>query len=240
MPPQRLRPAAARLRRTLLRASDLAARAANRLPVEGAPARACAAWFLDEGDRTRRLDYALGPDSVVLDVGGYRGQWASDVHGRFGCVVHAFEPVPEFFEQIQRRFTANPRIVVHPVGLGGKSQEEAFHLSADATSLFGSGGRGGADRVTVRIEAAVPYLRKHGLLPADLVKLNIEGGEYELLEHFAEEGVMPEIGAFQIQFHDFVPNAHARAEAIRAQMSRTHTRDWDYPGVWESWSRTTP
>lgn len=220
----------------LLRVGDLATRAANRLPVDAAPARACAAWFLDEGDRTRRLDYALGPDSVVLDVGGFRGQWASDVHGRFGCAVHVFEPIAEFYGQILSRFEPNPRIVVHPVGLGDRGRDESFHLSGDATSVFGRKGRA----VTARIEAAVPYLHERGLLPADLVKLNIEGGEYELLQHLIDEKALPRIGALQIQFHDVVPDAHARAESIRKELSHTHTRDWDYPGVWESWSRKQP
>ena len=40
-------------------------------------------WLQDNGDETLRLDYELTPDSMVLDLGGYRGQWASDIFDKY-------------------------------------------------------------------------------------------------------------------------------------------------------------
>jgi hypothetical protein len=40
------------------------------------------------------LEYDLNADSVCIDIGGYEGQWASDIFGRYGCTIHVFEPVP--------------------------------------------------------------------------------------------------------------------------------------------------
>ena len=58
--------------------------------------RSHARWIADRGTQGHRLDYPLGPDAIVLDVGGYDGRWAERVIERFSCVVHVFEPVPEF------------------------------------------------------------------------------------------------------------------------------------------------
>ena len=32
-------------------------------------------WFADDGDNTLRLNYPLDENSVVFDVGAYKGAW---------------------------------------------------------------------------------------------------------------------------------------------------------------------
>src|SRR5438477_4586077 len=43
------------------------------------------AWREINGDRTLRLSYDLSENDVVFDVGGYEGQWASDIYAMYGC-----------------------------------------------------------------------------------------------------------------------------------------------------------
>src|SRR5689334_20464611 len=59
-------------------------------------------WRRIDGDHTLRLDYDLGPESTVLDVGGYEGQFASDIVAMYGCRVEVFEPVPAFAQRIEQ------------------------------------------------------------------------------------------------------------------------------------------
>ena len=37
-------------------------------------------WFADNGDRTHRLNYDLNSNSVVFDVGGYKGDFAFSIY----------------------------------------------------------------------------------------------------------------------------------------------------------------
>src|SRR5947209_19219821 len=67
-------------------------------------------WRDINGDRTLRLSYDLGPDSVVFDVGGFEGQWASDLFARYCCHIHLFEPVPAYADRIRSRFARNPKV----------------------------------------------------------------------------------------------------------------------------------
>ena len=48
-------------------------------PVQNIQALRVAPWLADNGDKTYRLDYNLNENSVVFDLGGYEGQWASDI-----------------------------------------------------------------------------------------------------------------------------------------------------------------
>lgn len=70
-----------------------------------------------------------------------------------------------------------------------------------------------------------------------LMKVNIEGGEYQLLEKMLSSDLVKNIEYIQIQFHDFVPDAKERRDAIRHSLSKTHVCEWCYEFVWESWRR---
>ena len=83
-----------------------------------------ARWNADGGDSQFRFDYELTPESVVLDVGGYEGQWATDLYARQRCRIHIFEPVPAFADAIRERFSGNGDVSVHTYAIGSGSRKE--------------------------------------------------------------------------------------------------------------------
>jgi FkbM family methyltransferase len=193
-------------------------------------------WVADRGDETRRLDYRLEPGAIVLDVGGYEGRWTEQVIGRFDCLVHVFEPVSEFASAIESRLGRTGRVRVHPYGLAGRTGEVDFHLSADGSSAL----RGRGEPRRVRMRAAAEVFEELALERVDLMKINIEGGEYELLEHLLERGLAARVRHLQVQFHDFVPGARRRMDAILSRLASTHQPEWRYPFVWEGWRLRPP
>jgi len=195
--------------------------------------RSARPWFARDGDTTLRLDYPLERGSLVFDVGGFKGQWASDIYGRFACRVVVFEPVPEFAAGICRRFEMNPDIEVFAFGLGGQTRDAALWVRGDNSSLFGHG----AGATSVRLVSAAEFFREQALREVDLMKINTEGGEYELLDHLIATGLIARIANLQVQFHDAIPDATALRDAIHSRLRVTHECRWCYPCIWESWSR---
>lgn len=190
-------------------------------------------WFKIQGDKTLRLDYRLDENSLVLDLGGYEGQWASDIFSMYRCRIHVFEPVPAFAENIKRRFALNPRITVHNFGLGCENRDETISLQADASSIFKNCG----DSLQIKIVTADEYLRNNDLVFIDLIKINIEGGEYELLENLIQSGYIKNIRDIQVQFHECVQDSEKRMYLIQKQLKKTHYLTYRYPLIWENWSR---
>lgn len=189
-------------------------------------------WKADRME-TRRMEFqGIGAQSVVFDVGGFQGNWAADIHGRYGAKVHVFEPHPAFATAIRARFAANPAIILHDFALG--SSEGTLDLSddGDASSSFRMAGR----TVQGRIEPVARFFAQTDIPRIDLMKVNIEGGEYDLLPALIEAGLMSRIGILQVQFHLFSADDIARREAIRARLAETHDCDWSYDFVWEQWS----
>lgn len=193
-------------------------------------------WTAHNGDSVLRLDYPLGPASVVVDVGGYKGQWASDIFGRFDCSVHIFEPVAEFRRYLEWRFEPNEKITVHPVGLARQDATGVFGLADDATGVH----KAASTTTEGKLAAAVPYLRGLGIDSVDLMKINIEGGEYELLEHLVDSGYIASIREIQVQFHDFVSDAERRLGNAHGMLANTHEPTYQFPFIWESWRRREP
>lgn len=212
------------------------ARLAQRVEL-GARVHAYDAWVRDRGDLTKRLDYQLDQDALVWDVGGHEGQWASDIVGRFGCRVQVFEPAPASAEFIRWRFASNPRISVHPFALGATDAQVPLALAGDASSLLLSPPKSGRAQIERRDVSAV--WRDFGLSRLSLLKLNIEGGEYDVLGRLIACGCIGQIDHLQVQFHDFVPQAAARRRDLGAALARSHTRTWCYDFVWENWRRNS-
>jgi FkbM family methyltransferase len=191
-------------------------------------------WFQDGAELTLRLDYDLTAAAVAVDIGGYEGRWASDLFAKYGCRVLVFEPVPEFARRIARRFAHNPRIEVFPFGLTGRDQTASIQVAADASSVLQPGGL----REPVELRDATAVLRDQmGLARIDVMKINIEGGEYELLESLLASGYVRQIENIQVQFHDFVPDAEGRMQRIQEKLAQTHELTYQYLFVWENWRR---
>lgn len=190
-------------------------------------------WFEAHGDETLRLDYDLSPDSVVLDIGGHEGDWSSAIWKRYGSRIWVFEPMPGSSRALERRFASMPAITVLPFGLGAETKDAIFADLGDCSSLYRTGGRD----VQVSIRDVVDVLRDLGLTHIDLVKINIEGGEYDLIERLIESGWIERCRDLQVQFHRCASDAENRREKIRSTLLASHEITYDFAFVWENWRR---
>ena len=193
--------------------------------------RAIRRWRADKGDATLRLSYPLDQDSIVYDLGGYEGEWAADVFKRYGSRIEIFEPVPDFAAKIGLRFQNQSRLRVHALGLAGHSGTEELALDADESSLFRS--THGSPRVKIELIDVADWFAREKVSRIDLMKINIEGGEYELLERMLETGLTARVDHFQIQFHNLAENSRVRMDRILAGLASTHESTYSYPFVWE-------
>ena len=196
--------------------------------------RAIRRWFSLKGDETLRLDYPLDTSSVVFDVGGYEGDFAAAIHERYGCTVHVFEPVETFFEILRKRFVGNDRVIIHPFGLGGRTETVTMNLEANSSSHVKDGDTSDGT-IKAEIVSFSDFIQREGIQKVDLMKVNIEGAEFDLLDHMIVKGNMPMIGNLQVQFHRFVPNAPSRRHALRSSLRLTHELTYEFYFVWENW-----
>jgi FkbM family methyltransferase len=191
-------------------------------------------WRAAKGDEELRLDYPLTPDSLVVDVGGYLGDFADDIVRRYDSRVEVFEPIATFGEQIKSRLNGNPKVKVHDFGLAASTRTERISLASESSSIVRT--PDAAELQTIHLRSAREvFERIEG--PIALLKINIEGAEFELLEQLLADGFFPRIEHLQIQFHNFVADAVARRRHLRERFRQTHVEQWNFPFIWESWRR---
>lgn len=187
-----------------------------------------------------RYDYSLTPESLVLDIGANEGIFALEISKRYGCWIVAFEPVHEFYEQAKRKLADQSRILLFMSGVGGKTRDEVFGVKGTMTGKF----TGSPVNERVKIRDVTEVFDEFGLTfrmdDIDLVKINIEGGEYELLDRLIQCGLHNAIRNIQVQWHSVIPNCHELRNAIEAELEKTHKQEWDNPAFdtgWSNWRR---
>jgi FkbM family methyltransferase len=191
-------------------------------------------WFRDHGDTTLRLNYPLSSDSIVFDVGAYRGDWSQAIMKRYHCNLFIFEPVPDFCQMLWSKFKDNLKAHVIMAGLYDHTGQQEITLGADRSSIFYEVS---IQKIKIDVIDIAEFVAQNRISRIDLIKINIEGAEYRLLDRMIEQKVVQICTNIQVQFHLFYPNAVQLRDQIRAKLEKTHKLTYDYPFVWENWQK---
>ena len=192
----------------------------------------CKPWFAVNGDETLRLDYDLSESSVVLDLGGFKGNFANSIYEKYACEIYVFEPVKSFYDIIEEKFKSNEKVKPFHYGLSNEDKQLSISNTGDASSVYIET----EDSEKIELKSIVKFIKENNITNVDLIKINIEGGEYEVLESLLESGLISIFKNLQIQFHDFIiENARERMENIQNKLVETHEITYQYDFVWENW-----
>tara|TARA_B100000780_G_C21009383_1_gene404151 strand:- start:121 stop:846 length:726 start_codon:yes stop_codon:yes gene_type:complete len=191
-------------------------------------------WYREKGDEKLRLDYKLNKDSIVFDIGGYIGDFSNSIYEKYKCKIYIFEPSPLFYKICVERFKNNEKIVCFNYGLSDSENEFLLSNEKEASSIS----KKIKDTIgeTVKIRKFSKVFQNLQINRIDLLKVNIEGSEYNLMPHIIEEKLIEKIDNIQIQFHIFISDAKNKRSEIIKSLGKTHKEDWCYYFVWENWS----
>jgi FkbM family methyltransferase len=180
----------------------------------------------------------LDENSVVIDVGAFTGEWTQHIVERYNPTIYAFEPDPINYKQLQEKAATNSKLIPLFYGIGDTNEKVKISLKGLGSSIFKE-----ADK-TDNIKTAITEIKsiecvwqELELTTVDLMKINIEGAEFPLLEKMIEEDLLKNVDSFMIQFHEWHPRAYSRRKRILKELSKTHKMVWDYNFVWEKWDR---
>ena len=87
------------------------------------------------------------------------------------------------------------------------------------------------------MESFEEWMQLFNIVEIALLKINIEGGEYDLLDELIASGIIGRIRNIQVQFHDFIEESDDRMAEITNRLSATHKTTFSYRYVWDNWER---
>lgn len=179
-----------------------------------------------------RYEYDLSKGSTVLDFGGFRGEWTERIKDRYDCTVHVFEPVRRFYDQVVKRVGGRDRVFVHPWAIGAAVGSAQFSIKGDMTGAWADNPE--FEQVMTKDMASI--FAHLGITGCDLMKLNVEGGEFSALEQMIEHELIRDVDNIQVQWHPVVPFCEERYKALQENLAATHRLTFDAGWVWQNWA----
>ncbi|MCS7052923.1 MAG: FkbM family methyltransferase [Ignavibacterium sp.] len=147
-----------------------------------------------EGRFLKSLSFLYNEKSfIVFDIGANVGEYSSEILQLFSkCYIYAFEPNPKSFILLSKKFNHLNNVMLYNLGLGSiktttklydyKEEEGSTHASI-YKSMFESF-YGNKETISYEIEIITldDFLEKENIQSVDLLKIDIEGGELEVLK----------------------------------------------------------
>lgn len=150
----------------------------------------------------QRFDLPLGATIVI--VGAYKGRamdLLAHMHPQYAKIV-GFEPQLWAAQEAGERIQNRRAMWVHGVGLGMKTEfglpMGEWHTDAASFVNTGPGTREQGHGVIMEADAALAMAEVEHI---DLMVMNIEGGEYDLIQHLQAKGWLTKIDRLAVQWH---------------------------------------
>ena len=175
----------------------------------------------------------LKEGASVFDVGGFKGDFAAQMVDIFDAKVRVFDP--EFHQHIKERFINHINVSAYNFGLSDVTGYSNLSKLDDGSSIIRNSKIAGT---SVRLEDIVQFLETEQIEDIDLLKLNVEGAEFGILDRLIDSNRMNTFRSVLVQFHSFSPDAYKRRDKIREELAKKYECVWNFPFVWEYWTLT--
>jgi len=160
----------------------------------------------------------LDNTSIIVDLGASKGGFSKEIAEKY-CysMLVLVEGNPELSEKLKAFFKDNDMVKVVNAVIGSEPKDSVkFYLSelSSSSSLFRSFSE--LNKVKSEIDVKMLTLNDifsvYGIKKIDLLKMDIEGAEWEMFEKFSKED-FDRIEQISVEFHDFIePGLKARTE----------------------------
>jgi len=186
------------------------------------------AWELIDGDNTLLTHFDLNEESIVYDFGGYVGDWTEKISKKYNPFIRIYEPVKTFYEFYYDKFIGNDKIEFVNKAIWSSFTEIYLGVNKSDSGIYCNGD---IEKVeTVDVVTEIERFKK-----IDLIKINIEGSEYEVLNKMLYAGCHKKVFNLLIQFHDYIDNCEDMIKDIHYKFEKTHELIFSFPYIWEHW-----
>ncbi len=177
---------------------------------------------LEESLLNRDYDFDYQPSPrIIVDIGANVGASVAYFRCRFpNAVIHAVEPDPRAFATLQLNHGQDSAVKLHQLALGRRNGTASLGMVPGKTNASSLLWRAQAtESVEVPLQTLDAFIKAQGIEQIDILKFDIEGAEYELLQNFANvDRVRELVGELH---YDLVPVSKNQLLAVFEPFSLT-------------------
>ena len=166
-------------------------------------------------------DSILGPESIILDLGGHKGEFSTILIEHYGCTSHCVEAMPDLFQALPKL----PRLHAYHYAASDADGTMTFHIASNPESnslkLKSEEHHTSIEVPTISIPT---LLSTHGISRIDLLKMDIEGAEIDVIKGMSDS-LLTNIQQITVEFHDFIPEMNVEQEVLQT-ISRLKSLDF--------------
>jgi FkbM family methyltransferase len=144
----------------------------------------------------------IKPGSIIYCFGvGQEISFDLALIKKFGVIINAFDPSPGAIDWIKNQVIPE-RFHFFPFGLGGKNGTVEFGFTGSTSASSATILKDVSDvkdRFVAEIKTLKTIMEELGHSRIDVLKMDIEGAEYEVIENILNEGI--EIQQLLVEFH---------------------------------------
>ena len=138
--------------------------------------------------------------NVVIDIGANVGLFTKYMLYKNAKKVFCYEPNKSAFDCLSKNYQNNSSVFLNNLAVSTNNDKLRLYLDVNNT-LVSSAKRNTSDFYDVDSITLKQILTQHNLEKVDLIKIDIEGMEYELIAHM-EDDVFDKVNSFIIEYHD--------------------------------------
>jgi FkbM family methyltransferase len=177
-------------------------------------------------------DLELNSGSTVIVLGGYLGDSVAKYREIYDATVFSTEPILEYFSIMQQRFCDDGKVFIVNEATAEKTSEIELFVSGEKTGFFEVTG----ESRLVRCRDINELIDEAGRL-IDHLEINIEGGEYLVLQRLIDSTYISNCNSILVQFHNYGLRQEFDRAHLRIKLSETHRMIYCYEWVWELWTK---
>lgn len=191
--------------------------------------------------KTSSIVKSLNSDSVCIDCGANVGL-ITEIFADKGASVYSFEPHKGCFEVLKKKFASNPKVHLYNKGVLDRNTKMKLYKFEyhDYDELFFSQGASiynsnlEVDSNTydeIDVINLVDFIKELNK-PIDILKMDIEGAEFAILELLIKEGLYKNIGHILVETHDeVIPEIKDQALRVRNLIKEKDIKNIDLTWV---------
>ena len=150
---------------------------------------------------------SLNQDSVVYSIGiGQDASFDQSLMDRYGLRVYAYDPTPKSIEWVRSNLQ-DERFLFQPIALSDNDGVLNFHepdpKAADQVSASVHQCHDASKSFEVPCQTLRTMFDANGHASCDILKMDIEGAEYPVLEQLCKSGLIGKVKQLLVEFHHF-------------------------------------